>query len=258
MTDITASAFSIAEVCSMDGLIKAFRARAAQLNVSYETIDHVCGFATRYTSKLLSLDAHRHVGPMSFDALVAGLGVRLVMVEDPEALAKVRSRLIERDTACVRTDDARAPVIIKISRRHMRKLAKLAATARQQIPPRKRRRLARLANRERNAKMSPASAAKARVRQRRRDGVGGVLSELTRPPTEEASPSRIARHRLYCSVHTLALPLAACTGVVKAKRTPHTDVLDVRSRIRDVECGGETPPTCRGARRKRPPPPQSA
>jgi hypothetical protein len=64
--------------------------------VSNDTLDEVCGFCDRYSSKLLGLHPNRILGRISFAALLGGLAVKLILVHDPEQLRRVRARLEPR------------------------------------------------------------------------------------------------------------------------------------------------------------------
>jgi hypothetical protein len=75
-------------------LVQALRERAEELNVSRETLDAVSGLQSGYSAKLLC--QIKGVGRTSLGPLLGAMGVALVLVEDPEALAKVRPRLTQR------------------------------------------------------------------------------------------------------------------------------------------------------------------
>jgi hypothetical protein len=74
-------------------LCEAFRRRIIELDVSLETVDHIAGLPTRYTAKIIGAQPTRKFGQMSFEALLGALGLMLLVVEDTEALARVRARL---------------------------------------------------------------------------------------------------------------------------------------------------------------------
>jgi hypothetical protein len=92
----------IAEIVNYDGLVLALRERANALDVSRETISEVAGLPDRYASKLLSLRHVRRIGLDSQGPLLNTLGVRLVLVEDPSAIERNRSRLVKRNASQVR------------------------------------------------------------------------------------------------------------------------------------------------------------
>ncbi len=67
---------------SIDDLVAAIRARRDELNIPHELIDHLAGFQSGYTSKLLAPDPMKGLGPMSLPALLGALGAALVLVEE--------------------------------------------------------------------------------------------------------------------------------------------------------------------------------
>jgi hypothetical protein len=83
----------LAIVRTTDDLRQLFRQRVAYLGISLETLDAIAGLPTRYSSKLLSLEPTKHMGPISFEALLGALGLMLVALEDAEALRRVQHRL---------------------------------------------------------------------------------------------------------------------------------------------------------------------
>jgi hypothetical protein len=85
---------ALAEIHDYAGLVRALRARAEELDVSRETLDAVSGLQAGYSGKLLA--QVKGVGRVSLGPLLGAMGCALVLVEDPEALAKVRPRLTPR------------------------------------------------------------------------------------------------------------------------------------------------------------------
>lgn len=75
---------------------QAFRDRCEELRVARITVDTVGGLPSGQTSKLLSVDPDQGFGPMSFPALLGALGLVVVVVEDAEAIARIRHRLVPR------------------------------------------------------------------------------------------------------------------------------------------------------------------
>ena len=81
-------------VRSYDDLVEVVRNRIIELAITHETADAISGLQSGYTSKLVA--KMKGFGPISLSCLLPALGVKLVAVEDPEALARVRSRLVKR------------------------------------------------------------------------------------------------------------------------------------------------------------------
>lgn len=85
-----------APIRSMPELIQALRARRDELQLTHETIDAVSGLQPGYTSKLLAPKPIKNLGPMSFEMLLGALGVAVVVVEDPEQIARVSRQWTKR------------------------------------------------------------------------------------------------------------------------------------------------------------------
>lgn len=87
---------AIAVVRDYDDLLDAFRARFTALGASAETIETVAGLPLRYLSKLLRPVPLKNIGRVTLGPLCGVGGVKLLMVEDPEAFARVARRLTPR------------------------------------------------------------------------------------------------------------------------------------------------------------------
>jgi hypothetical protein len=80
----------VAEFVDYGGLIDGLRRRAAELNLSGETIDAVSGLPSRYSAKLLGPQQIRKIGATSLGPFFGALAVRGVLLEDRAALARLR------------------------------------------------------------------------------------------------------------------------------------------------------------------------
>jgi hypothetical protein len=102
----------LATVTDYAGLIGALRQRCDELNITFEQLDVVAGFTDNYSSKILSpsLRPIRRLGHMSTGAILGALGLKLQLVEDPVALARVKDRYYPRKHARSRSWQARQPV----------------------------------------------------------------------------------------------------------------------------------------------------
>jgi hypothetical protein len=78
---------------SYQELITALRARVVELGTTGESVDDVAGLPQRYTAKLLAPIPIKTLGKISLGPLLGALGLALVVVEDREALARIRDRL---------------------------------------------------------------------------------------------------------------------------------------------------------------------
>jgi hypothetical protein len=93
----------LAECHNYVELIAAFRNRIAELGTTTEAADYVGGTAQRYCAKVLGPRQVRHLGPISLNALLGVLGVRLLVAADPdEDFARIRKRLTPTRHAGVR------------------------------------------------------------------------------------------------------------------------------------------------------------
>jgi hypothetical protein len=92
----------VADVRTLEGLRLALRSRADALNISRETLDEISGLQEGYSGKLLAPTPIKNLGDLSLSLLLASLGLRLVLIEDPAALERVQNRLVPRNTKAVR------------------------------------------------------------------------------------------------------------------------------------------------------------
>jgi hypothetical protein len=86
----------IAVVSNYSELIACLRQRAETLNISNVVLDDVSGLQDGYSGKLLSLNPKRTLGRLSLGLMLGALGLRLIVVEDREALKRVKGRLEPR------------------------------------------------------------------------------------------------------------------------------------------------------------------
>jgi hypothetical protein len=88
------------EIRSYADLVAALRRRKEALDISYSTAEDIGGLQSGYLSKLMSpTTPSRIFGPISLELTLAALGVRLVLEEDPAAMARIRPRLVPRYSA---------------------------------------------------------------------------------------------------------------------------------------------------------------
>ena len=136
-------------------LITSLRARAAELNLSGETIDTVSGLASHYASKLLGPSQTRTLGAISLGPFLGALAVRGVLVEDAAAVAKLRSRIIPRNGSYVRPSYTH----VIITDRKWRQIQKLGHQARRavwhKLTPQQRSKMMRVLALKRMAQLTP-------------------------------------------------------------------------------------------------------
>jgi hypothetical protein len=77
---------------SYEQLLQLLRNRMAALDTSFERVEAVSGISDRYLSRVLGPHPSKGLGPVTF-SIFGALGLRVVLVEDPELLDRVRDRL---------------------------------------------------------------------------------------------------------------------------------------------------------------------
>jgi hypothetical protein len=92
----------IGQVASYGDLHRLLRERADELNLSRVQIDEIAGLAGGHSSKILSPRPLRRIGDSTLAVLLPALGAKLLLVEDPQALARIRARGWVRNEAQVR------------------------------------------------------------------------------------------------------------------------------------------------------------
>jgi hypothetical protein len=73
-----------------------------QLDISLTLFDELAGFPEGYSSKLFGPGRKRLIGPRSFGLILPAIGCKLVLVEDQEALERIKSQLVPRVASNVR------------------------------------------------------------------------------------------------------------------------------------------------------------
>lgn len=93
----------LASITDYAQLVDACRARAAERKIAITGADvaQVSGLPSHYVAKLLSVRPVKRIGLISLGPLLGVLGVKLVMVEDPIAMAKYTDKLPKRNESCV-------------------------------------------------------------------------------------------------------------------------------------------------------------
>jgi hypothetical protein len=94
MTEPLSAIEPVAVVADYDALIVALRQRCIDLDTSMEAIDRVAGLPDRYVTK--ALGSNRGLGRTSLGPLLGALGLKLAVLPDNDALARVRHRLVPR------------------------------------------------------------------------------------------------------------------------------------------------------------------
>ena len=81
------------------GMLDVVRARVAELNVNGERFDEFAGLPKGYLSKLTGVLPIRSIGATSMGPLFGGLGIYCMVLEDPAATARLKSRLVPRNNS---------------------------------------------------------------------------------------------------------------------------------------------------------------
>lgn len=174
----------IAVVKSYDELLAALRARALELGATRKQIAEVAGLPDGYAATLLAPQPIRALGRTSLGPMLGALGLMLVVVEDEEAWARVKSRVGGGKKSFMLNGVQNSPVIFKLSRRHMRKLGLRSGAARmKKLPAWKRRAVARKAARARWAKARAAPPA---------DSTPAAAQPAPEPPSRHAQSAKAA------------------------------------------------------------------
>ena len=134
----------LADFDSYDGLRRALNAVRAQRNISFETLNALSGAPAGYFQKLLGPRPARRIGPQSLGWALGGLGIKAVLVDDPEALARVEGRFVPRDPAHL-ASVLGGVVCVEINRGFLRKIGrKGGANSRKNLSKRQRKSLSML------------------------------------------------------------------------------------------------------------------
>jgi hypothetical protein len=115
----------LAEITSYEEMLTALRSRVTELQISGERFDEYAGLPRGYLSKLVGAKPIRRLGMQSFQPVLAGLGLRCLFVEDPEATERLKSRVPPRNGSYVRA----APSIV-LTVRFFKRIGRLGAQAR--------------------------------------------------------------------------------------------------------------------------------
>jgi hypothetical protein len=125
----------IAEICDYPQMIAAMRLRAQQRQIALggEHVAHVAGLPRGYLQKLIgpqqkTRENVRRIGIISLGPVLTVLGVKLVMVEDLEAIKRYGDKIPKRDPRAVRS----GTLDFSLSRNFMRKIQRKGGLARWQ------------------------------------------------------------------------------------------------------------------------------
>lgn len=109
----------LAEFTDYETLRKALNACRDHRDLSYERMDEITGAPSGYFAKLLGPRALKRIGLQSLGWALGGLGIKAVLVSDPEALAKIESRFTARDVPHLKSVMHAGSLQVVLSGRHM-------------------------------------------------------------------------------------------------------------------------------------------
>jgi hypothetical protein len=109
---------ALAEFTDYDGLRKALNACRELRDISFEQMDELTGAPAGWFAKVLGPRPVKRIGMQSLGWALGGLGVKCVIVSDPEALKRVEARFVERDPRSGFAQRS-GSIQITLSRRHM-------------------------------------------------------------------------------------------------------------------------------------------
>lgn len=151
----------IATIIDYDGLHSAIRARADEIGITREQIDLAAEWPSGYASKILAPVPFKTLGRQSLGPMLAILGLKVILVEDPEAMAQITESGVRRVRAVrmlkpLQPGLANLPEIRSMVRKELRKAmqrngkkggTKSGASRKLNIPGATRRRIAKRAAR---------------------------------------------------------------------------------------------------------------
>jgi hypothetical protein len=111
-------------VTSYSDLHCILRQRAEELEISHADLDAFAGLQDGYSSMLLAPNPTKRLGATSFGLLLPALAIKLVAIEDEEALARLKSSSRVKRRSSKNAKHA-AVVHWQASRRFLRKILRL-------------------------------------------------------------------------------------------------------------------------------------
>ena len=119
----------IAEIDDYPSLVRACRARFAAMGVAIggDSVAEVAGLPSAYIAKLLRPNSDRIIGMTSLGPLLGVMGVRLVMIEDPEATKAMLARLEPAKMLMAR----RRTFTFSVSLPHLQRIGRAGGIAKQ-------------------------------------------------------------------------------------------------------------------------------
>jgi hypothetical protein len=123
------STATFAVVRTAEDLRTMFRERIARLGISYETVDKIAGLPDRYTSKLLAPHPLKRFGPIAIEAMLGACGIKLLAIEDEEAMARIAGRFVARRRSLSLKRAGPSDVVVSRDRSFMQRIGQFGGFA---------------------------------------------------------------------------------------------------------------------------------
>jgi hypothetical protein len=130
----------LAEFSDYPGFLDAQRRRASELRITLSAEENaaISGLPARYLPKLIGVKPVKRIGPRSFGPILGLLGTKLVMVEDADALARLRM-MDERYGRTLKTHNGNLvrsdAVHVTVTYRFLRKIGRMGGLRRAENDP---------------------------------------------------------------------------------------------------------------------------
>jgi hypothetical protein len=112
-------------------LMKAIRERIKQLNITLESLEEAAGLPSRYCPKILAPVPIRRVTPYTTFLLLQALGLRVELVEDADAMEKYTNKLAKiRNKQPMRRGGTHEPIRFELGPDFYRRISRLGNAAR--------------------------------------------------------------------------------------------------------------------------------
>ena len=124
MTDRGTEAAQPIFVDNYDELVRVFKERIETMRISHLALDELAGLASGHSGKLLGPSQVKKFGALTTFVVAQALGLRLALIEDPEALAVARRRIVPKDVSRVYPGNLSRPPAARMIQRVLHHLAR--------------------------------------------------------------------------------------------------------------------------------------
>jgi hypothetical protein len=116
----------IASFSEYKGLLAALRKCREERQISFETLDGIANAPSGYFSKVMAPRSQRSITTRAMLSAMFGLGVKFLVVDDPDTLQQINGLMKKRDEKVVRN----GAVTFTVSRRFYSEIGRKGAQAR--------------------------------------------------------------------------------------------------------------------------------